>query len=70
MVRYYIQTEKGKEFITNIDYSQGTLEFTLDGDKAYKDRDGYYATPTKEFIIHNFAEKYPQVKALCCEGAY
>ena len=71
MAKYYINQKNGKrKFIKDIDFAQEKLTFTENEDEAYRERDGYYAIPTRDLIRRNFADEYPEVAELECSAAY
>ena len=62
---YYIREEDSKRiYIKDIDYAEEKLEFTENVNEAYKDRDGWYAEPTRDYIKFHFTKAYPQVANL------
>lgn len=70
MAKFYVNTNEGRKYIKEIDYAQGTLTFTSDPSEAYTDRDGYYASPTKDMISRGFREAYPEVENLHYTSSY
>lgn len=70
MAKYYIETNDGRKYIKEIDFAKGKLTFTKDETEAYKDRDGYYACPTRDLIARGFKEEYPEVVNLQYTSAW
>jgi hypothetical protein len=67
MAKYYISQKNGKrKFIKDIDFAQQKLTFTEDEGDAYRERDGYYAIPTRDLIRRLFVDEYPEVTELEC----
>lgn len=70
MAKYYVNTDEGLKYIKEIDYAQGTIEFTDKESEAYVGRNGFYADATRDMIRRGFSEEYPEVVNLQCETPY
>lgn len=65
MSKFYYYDEDGKAiYIKTVDYANEKLEFTEDSSEAYRDRNGYYVDPTRDYICFHFKDKYPEVENL------
>ena len=70
MAKYYVNENGSRKYIKEIDYAQSKLTFTNDYEKAYVERDGYYANATRDLIRRGFSEDYPEVADLRCTSVY